>query len=130
MKWIADWLRTAADRSVLQRCLLTALVVGTVLTLITHGDVLFSPNWDTGLVWQIGLLYLAPFVVSSVASVTAMHRQRRMDQHNLLLTGQQIETINRFPNQNPNPVMRVSRDGEFTYANLASAPIMSGPALT
>ncbi|MEX0626178.1 MAG: adenylate/guanylate cyclase domain-containing protein, partial [Chloroflexota bacterium] len=39
-------------------------------------------------------------------------------------------TINRFPNQNPNPVMRVSRDGELTYANLASAPIMSGQALT
>lgn len=111
MKWIAEWLRTAADRSLLQRCLLTALLVGTLLTLITHGDILFSPKWNAALGLQVGLLYLAPYLVSSVASVSAIHQQRRIDQNKLLLTGQQIEAIDRFPNQNPNPVMRVARDG-------------------
>ena len=130
MKWITEWLRTAAERSVRQRSLLTALLVGTVLTLIAHGGVVFSPNWDAALGIQVGLLYVIPYVVSSMASVSAFHQQRRIDQDNLLLTGQQIEAINRFPNQNPNPVMRVSRDGELMYANAASTPILSGQSLT
>ncbi len=35
----------------------------------------------------------------------------------------QLEAINRFPDQNPNPVMRVAASGELIYANAASAPI-------
>jgi class 3 adenylate cyclase len=128
--WITEWLRIAADRSVLQRCILTALVVGTVLTLITQADVLFSPRWDAAVGMQVGLLYVVPYLVSSVASVSAIRQQRRIDQDNLLLTGQQLEAINRFPNQNPNPVMRISRDGQLMYANAASTPILSGQSLT
>jgi class 3 adenylate cyclase len=36
----------------------------------------------------------------------------------------QIEQINRFPDQNPNPVMRMTADGVLLYANPASAPII------
>lgn len=35
----------------------------------------------------------------------------------------QIQAINRFPDQNPNPVMRVSDDGRLTYANVSSEPV-------
>src|SRR4051794_197213 len=40
-----------------------------------------------------------------------------------LLVEQQIEAINRFPDQNPNPVMRITRDGHLLYANSSSEPI-------
>jgi class 3 adenylate cyclase len=40
-----------------------------------------------------------------------------------ILLEQQIEAINRFPDQNPNPVMRITRDGHLLYANLSSEPI-------
>src|SRR6188474_3821260 len=40
-----------------------------------------------------------------------------------LLVEKQIEAINRFPDQNPNPVMRITRDGHLLYANISSAPI-------
>ncbi len=33
--------------------------------------------------------------------------------------------INRFPDDNPNPVMRVDADGHLIYANPASAPVLS-----
>jgi PAS domain S-box-containing protein len=33
--------------------------------------------------------------------------------------------ISMFPEQNPNPVMRLSRDGEVLYANQASAPLLT-----
>jgi class 3 adenylate cyclase len=36
-----------------------------------------------------------------------------------------LKALDRFPDRNPNPVMRVSRGGQLTYANPASAPIRS-----
>jgi class 3 adenylate cyclase len=39
------------------------------------------------------------------------------------LLEEQIRSINRFPDQNPHPVMRISPAGELLYANEASAPI-------
>ena len=36
------------------------------------------------------------------------------------LTGVQVSAINRFPDANPNPVMRVDADGRLIYANPAS----------
>ena len=40
------------------------------------------------------------------------------------LTGEQISAINRFPDDNPNPVVRVDADGRLIYANPASAPVL------
>jgi class 3 adenylate cyclase len=34
-----------------------------------------------------------------------------------------LRAIDRFPNENPNPVLRVSREGVLTYANPASKPV-------
>jgi class 3 adenylate cyclase len=38
-------------------------------------------------------------------------------------TGDQISAINRFPDDNPNPVMRIGGDGRLLYANPASDPL-------
>ena len=40
------------------------------------------------------------------------------------LTAEQVTAINRFPDDNPNPVMRIDADGHLIYANPASAPIL------
>ena len=39
------------------------------------------------------------------------------------LTGAQISAINRFPDDNPNPVLRMDDDGHLMYANPASAGV-------
>jgi class 3 adenylate cyclase len=39
------------------------------------------------------------------------------------LTADQVSAINRFPDDNPNPVMRIDADGHLIYANPASAPV-------
>jgi class 3 adenylate cyclase len=44
-------------------------------------------------------------------------------EHGLLES--QIQAINRFPDQNPNPVMRIADDGVLTYANASSEPVIS-----
>ncbi|HTC85870.1 MAG TPA: hypothetical protein VK656_04160, partial [Candidatus Acidoferrum sp.] len=41
------------------------------------------------------------------------------------LTGAEVEAINRFPDDNPNPVMRYDGDGHLIYANPASAGVLS-----
>jgi class 3 adenylate cyclase len=40
------------------------------------------------------------------------------------LTTEQVSAINRFPDDNPNPVMRIDGDGHLIYANPASTPIL------
>jgi class 3 adenylate cyclase len=40
------------------------------------------------------------------------------------LTGEQVSAINRFPDDNPNPVMRIDAASNLLYANPASAPIL------
>jgi class 3 adenylate cyclase len=40
------------------------------------------------------------------------------------LTGEMVSAINRFPDDNPNPVMRIDADGHLIYANPASRPIL------
>ena len=40
------------------------------------------------------------------------------------LTGAQISAINRFPDDNPNPVLRIDGDGHLIYANPASAGVL------
>ena len=39
------------------------------------------------------------------------------------MTGEQVRAINRFPDDNPNPVMRYDADGHLIYANPASAAV-------
>jgi class 3 adenylate cyclase len=40
------------------------------------------------------------------------------------LTTEQVSAINRFPDDNPNPVMRIDADGHLIYANPASGAIV------
>jgi PAS domain S-box-containing protein len=37
---------------------------------------------------------------------------------------ERIESLAEFPNENPSPVMRISRDGDLLYANKTSAPLL------
>jgi class 3 adenylate cyclase len=45
------------------------------------------------------------------------------EDHDHGLVESQIQAINRFPDQNPHPVLRVALDGQLTYANISSEPI-------
>jgi class 3 adenylate cyclase len=44
-------------------------------------------------------------------------------EHDHGLVESQIQAINRFPDQNPHPVLRVADDGQLTYANSSSVPV-------
>jgi hypothetical protein len=48
-----------------RRSLLTALVVGTILTAINQGNVITDGRFPTALWWKIPLTYVVPFCVAT-----------------------------------------------------------------
>jgi hypothetical protein len=54
----------------LKRSFLASLVVGTVLTVLNQGDILFAGQWSNALYWKIPLTYCVPFMVATYGALT------------------------------------------------------------
>jgi class 3 adenylate cyclase len=130
VQWVRARLILAADRSVVRRASVTALVVGTILSLITRGEMILSADFSMALTWQLGLLFVIPYSVSTWSSVAAMRRQRAIDEARAHLHGPMVGDMNRFPDENPNPVMRVALSGELLYANPACQSLIGAMQAT
>ncbi|NQZ80683.1 MAG: nitrate/nitrite transporter NrtS [Colwellia sp.] len=64
-----NWLAVAIERKILRRSLIIAAIVGTILTLINHGDIIISGNIQTTHLVKIVLTYFVPYAVSTYSSV-------------------------------------------------------------
>ncbi len=62
-------LALASRPDIVARSLRVALVVGTLLALINHGDRILAMDLDSGALLKILLTYLVPYGVSTWASV-------------------------------------------------------------
>jgi len=60
-----------------KKALATALVVGSILTLINHGDQLFAGNAPP--MWKVMLTYLTPYCVTTWGAVTGKWAQWKLD---------------------------------------------------
>jgi len=58
--------------SVVKRALKYALVVGSILIAINHGDALLRGELSVGRVFRMALTAVVPYVVSTLSSVGAM----------------------------------------------------------
>jgi hypothetical protein len=119
------WLGDLRDGRVIRRAIKTAIAVGTTLVAITQGASIVAGEFTSRMAWQIPLTVMVPFTVSLLTSATVVGSARRANMAVQNRLRDQLETINKFPNLNPNPVMRVSLAGEFLYSNPASDPITS-----
>ena len=71
-----SWLATAMEASVRRRALKVAFLVGSILAVINHGDVVLAGT-ATAMVWiKIGLTFLVPYCVATFASVQAIRQQQ------------------------------------------------------
>lgn len=62
--------------SVVRRAVVTALVVGTVLTAIHQGDALLGGDVSAALAWKIPLTYAVPYAVTTWGTVGGAREQR------------------------------------------------------
>ena len=59
------WRCALRNRRLLRRSTLTSIVVGTILTAINQGHIIFDGEWSLDLAWRIPLTYCVPFLVAS-----------------------------------------------------------------
>ena len=72
----AGFLTLALKRSVVNRALKVSLLVGSILALINHGDVILGLALDGNVIFKILLTYLVPYGVSTYASVRAIQAEK------------------------------------------------------
>lgn len=68
----AEWCALGCQRPVVVRGLKFAVVVGTILIAINHGDAILRADVGLGNFIKMGLTVVVPFVVSVVSSVGAI----------------------------------------------------------
>jgi hypothetical protein len=66
------WFEIAVQKNILIRAIKVALVVGSILMLINHGDVILSNGLSIKELTKITLTYLVPYCVSTYSSVEAV----------------------------------------------------------
>lgn len=74
-RWRDRW-ELAHSGPVVRRALAYAVVVGSVLAAINHGDALLRAELDGGRMLKVGLTYLVPYLVSTFSSVGALLHAR------------------------------------------------------
>jgi len=72
-----EWFELAFQPSVVKRALKYAVVVGLILIAINHGAAIISGRVTRGVVIQMLLTMMVPYVVSTLSSVGAMLEARR-----------------------------------------------------
>jgi hypothetical protein len=59
-----------------KKAVLTAMVVGTILAAINHGDVILAGDFPS--VWKVGLTYCVPYCVTTWGAITGKRAQWRL----------------------------------------------------
>jgi len=76
-----EWLRLATSSSVVRRASAVAVVVGTVLVAINHGDAILRGDFPLGRGVRVVLTVLVPYCVSTYSSVGAIREQRSQEKN-------------------------------------------------
>ncbi len=71
------WIDIATRPAVVRRALKYALIVGTLLILINHGDAILRGDVSIDRLLRMGLTTLVPYAVSTLSSVEALRSAER-----------------------------------------------------
>ena len=72
-----DAFRLCLEPEHLRRTLTIAIVVGTILTVINHGDVILRGEATSTTVAKAALNYVVPFIVSNLGVLAGTRAERR-----------------------------------------------------
>jgi hypothetical protein len=118
---VREWKNAALQPQHIKRAGLTCVVVGAILVVITQAVNFAAGEFPASMIWQIPLTFLVPFFVSLSTSAIADRSYKSRGLISVPQSDDRLRKLNEFPDQNPNPVLRVSSDGIVEYANPASA---------
>ena len=71
------WMGLATSSSVVRRATVVAIVVGTILVAINHGDAIVRGDVGLGRLLRIALTVMVPYCVSTYSSVSALRASAR-----------------------------------------------------
>jgi len=71
------WIALATSRSVVLRASVIALIVGSILVIINHGDAIVRGDLSAGRLLRIALTMGVPYCVSTYSSVSALRDAAR-----------------------------------------------------
>ncbi len=74
---MSEWLCLCFSKNVMRRSSITALVVGAILTVINHGDAIIHGQVNPGLLLQVALTLLVPYMVSTISRVSTIYGMRK-----------------------------------------------------
>jgi hypothetical protein len=66
------WLTLCFTKPVMRRASCTALIVGTILILINHGNAILKGEVDLTRILQMSLTVMVPYIVSTISSVSTL----------------------------------------------------------
>jgi hypothetical protein len=71
---MTEWLRLALEPSIVRRATRFAIIVGSILAAISHGDALIAGTVTVSRARRMGLTCLVPNCVSTFSSISAIRR--------------------------------------------------------
>jgi hypothetical protein len=71
LRFVSDAWRNVSRPAVFRRCLVIALVVGTLLSLVNQGDALLRGQIDGVTLLRVVANYAIPFIVSNLGAMAA-----------------------------------------------------------
>ena len=60
--------------AMLKRSITVAVVVGTILTSLNQGDIIFAGEWKSALYWKVPLTYCVPLCVATYGALSNCRR--------------------------------------------------------
>jgi hypothetical protein len=69
---VSEWIACSLSRPVIRRAFLSAVIVGSILVIINHGDALLNQQIDAARLFRICLTVVVPYIVSTVSSVSTI----------------------------------------------------------
>jgi hypothetical protein len=74
---MSEWLKIALRKDVVVRAVKLAVIVGTILAAINHGDKLLALALSSTDALKIGVTFFVPYCVSTISSAGAIRAQRK-----------------------------------------------------
>lgn len=75
LRFLVDLWRSACRPAIFRRCATIALVIGTLLSVVNQGDIIFAGRLDSTLGLRILANFLIPFVVSNLGAMSSLPRR-------------------------------------------------------